>query len=225
MVRAGQRQEGGTTGQGGRREIGGRIGWAVQVRQYTKGSSEITIFHSFARSNYFVQLKYRFSPPSPRLSRVRLCRSPRRPSPPRPAAPSFLPRYPPYGSIDRAQPRDSSPSRPRPFSVMPASRFLPVALLSVSPFLSLFPVLSVPVTSLSLLLSLCTTTYAIPAPIFNYWLRERSRTARKKRETKSLTVSACTQTVGCFTALARLPSDCETKRREIEIRGNEREKG
>lgn len=51
--------------------------WGVQVRQYTKGSPEITIFHSFARSNYFVQLKYRFSPPSPRLSRVRLlqCRS------------------------------------------------------------------------------------------------------------------------------------------------------
>lgn len=63
-----QRKDG-TGGSRGRREIGGRIGWDVQVRQYTKGSPEITIFHSFARSNYFVQLKYRFSPPSPRLSR------------------------------------------------------------------------------------------------------------------------------------------------------------
>lgn len=70
-------------GSRGRREIGGRIGWDVQVRQYTKGSPEITIFHSFARSNYFVQLKYRFSPPSPRLSRV--CLLQRRSNPPPPS--------------------------------------------------------------------------------------------------------------------------------------------
>lgn len=67
---------------------------------------------------------------------------------------------------------------------------------------------------LSLFLSV--STYAIPASIFNYWLRERSWTIRKKRETKSLTVSACTQTGACFTALLRLPSDCAIKSREIE---------
>lgn len=82
-----QRKDG-TGGSRGRREIGGRIGWDVQVRQYTKGSPEITIFHSFARSNYFVQLKYRFSPPSPRLSReFAFCSVAHSPSPPfRPSA-------------------------------------------------------------------------------------------------------------------------------------------
>jgi len=88
--REGRREDGGQLGTSRGREIEGRIGRDVQVRQYTKGSSEITIFHSFARSNYFVQLKYRFSPPSSRLPRVRL--SQRRPlsvtpfSPPPPAA-------------------------------------------------------------------------------------------------------------------------------------------
>lgn len=38
----------------------GRAGSPIQ-----KGNLEIMIFHSFARSNYFVQLKYRFSPPPP----------------------------------------------------------------------------------------------------------------------------------------------------------------
>lgn len=81
-----QRKDG-TGGSRGRREIGGRIGWDVQVRQYTKGSPEITIFHSFARSNYFVQLKYRFSPPSPRLSReFAFCSVAHSPSPPLPSA-------------------------------------------------------------------------------------------------------------------------------------------
>lgn len=95
-------RDGGRTGTADRsrgREIGGRIGWDVQVRQYTKGSSEITIFHSFARSNYFVQLKYRFSPPSPRLSRVRLlqCRplSPFLAAPSPPPPPPFNPPTPP----------------------------------------------------------------------------------------------------------------------------------
>lgn len=115
----------------------------MQVRQYTKGSPEITIFHSFARSNYFVQLKYRFSPPSPRLSRVRLlqCRSLplALPLPPPPFRP-FHPGHPPYGNIDHAQPRDSSPSRPRPFCYT-ATRFLSIALsfrlsLSLRRFLS-----------------------------------------------------------------------------------------
>lgn len=46
----------------------GRAGSPIQ-----KGNLEIMIFHSFARSNYFVQLKYRFSPPPPPL--VRLLRS------------------------------------------------------------------------------------------------------------------------------------------------------
>ena len=50
-----------------------------RVRQYKGGDRAITIFHSFVRSNYFVQLKYRFSPPSlcamallllPRVGRV-----------------------------------------------------------------------------------------------------------------------------------------------------------
>lgn len=71
----------------------------------------------------------------------------------------------------------------------------------------------------SLFFSLSVSTYAIPTSIFNYWLRERSWTTRKKRETKSLTVSACTQTGACFTALLRLPSDYAIKRREIERMG------
>jgi len=75
--REGGTEDGGQFGTSRGREIEGRIGRDVQVRQYTKGSSEITIFHSFARSNYFVQLKYRFSPPSSRLPRARL--SQRRP--------------------------------------------------------------------------------------------------------------------------------------------------
>lgn len=158
-----------------RREIGGRIGWDVQVRQYTKGSPEITIFHSFARSNYFVQLKYRFSPPSPRLSRARLlqCRSLATSLPPPP--PHFHPRHPPYGSIDRAQPRDSSLSHlPRstcyilplhrsPFCLSLAASFslsLPPRSLTSSP-LSVF-------LSSSLSPSPPVSTYAIPAPIFNY---------------------------------------------------------
>lgn len=54
----------------------GRAGSPIQ-----KGNLEIMIFHSFARSNYFVQLKYRFSPPPCRGSAceyVRLlpCRRP-----------------------------------------------------------------------------------------------------------------------------------------------------
>lgn len=203
-----QRKDG-TGGSRGRREIGGRIGWDVQVRQYTKGSPEITIFHSFARSNYFVQLKYRFSPPSPRLSReFAFCSVAHSPSPPPPFRP-FLSGHPPYGNIDRAQPRDSSPSHPRP-SWYTATAFSLSLFLSVS----LPPLLS---------LSFSVSTYAIPASIFNYWLRERSWTIRKKRETKSLTVSACTQTGACcFTALLRPPSDCATKRRETEERRENR---
>lgn len=91
-------------------------------------------------------------------------------------------------------------------------------------WLSLFYILSLPHLFQSpfsflfffLSLFLSVSTYAIPASIFNYWLRERSWTIRKKRETKSLTVSACTQTGACFTALLRLPSDCAIKSREIE---------
>jgi len=128
----------------------------VQVRQYTKGSSEITIFHSFARSNYFVQLKYRFSPPSSRLPRARL--SQRRPlsatlphlpspSPPaatlrllRPTSRSTLPCRPPYANIDRAQaplPSLPPPSPRRRFFSFSPSRYaaqpplsLPLVLLS-----------------------------------------------------------------------------------------------
>lgn len=44
--------------------VGRRMGRAASPIQ--KGKLEITIFHSSARSNYFVQLKYRFSPPSRR---------------------------------------------------------------------------------------------------------------------------------------------------------------
>jgi len=110
-----------TRGQKGDR----REAWDVQVRQYTKGSQEITIFHSFARSNYFVQLKYRFSPPSPRLSRVRLCNVAHSLSLFRP----FLPEHPPYGNIDRAQPRDSFPSHPRLFY---SYRFLSITLFFIS---------------------------------------------------------------------------------------------
>lgn len=121
-----QRKDG-TGGSRGRREIGGRIGWDVQVRQYTKGNPEITIFHSFARSNYFVQLKYRFSPPSPRLSRVRLLQCRSLPSLFRP----YHPGHPPYGNIDRAQPRDSSPSHPC-LSCYTATAFSPSLFLSIS---------------------------------------------------------------------------------------------
>lgn len=53
------------------------------------------------------------------------------------------------------------------------------------------------------------------ALIFNYWLRERSRIARKKRETKSLTVSACTSARCVCTALP--PSNGVSKRREIKV--------
>lgn len=123
----------------------------------------------------------------------------------------FLPGHPPYGNIDRAQPRDSSPSHPR-LSCYTSTAFSPSLFLSVFLYLPsllpLFFIFSLPHLSVS--------TYAIPASIFNYWLRERSWTTRKKRETKSLTVSACTQTDACFTALLRLPSDYTTKRREIE---------
>lgn len=126
-----QRKDG-TGGSRGRREIGGRIGWDVQVRQYTKGSPEITIFHSFARSNYFVQLKYRFSPPSPRLSReFAFCSVAHSPSPPTAPFRPFLSGHPPYGNIDRAQPRDSSPSHPR-LSWYTATAFSLSLFLSVS---------------------------------------------------------------------------------------------
>lgn len=219
-----------TGGSRGRREIGGRIGWDVQVRQYTKGSPEITIFHSFARSNYFVQLKYRFSPPSPRLSRVRLLQRRSTPPPPPPFSP-FHPGHPPYGNIDHTQPRDSSPFYPRP-SCYTATAFSPSLFLSVSlpPLHSLFfsffhSLVSFNLLSLSLFLSLFVSTYAIPASIFNYWLRERSWTTRKKRETKSLTVSACTQTGACFTALLWLPSDCVIKREIEKQRKRENRKG
>lgn len=118
----------------------------MQVRQYTKGNPEITIFHSFARSNYFVQLKYRFSPPSPRLSRVRLLQCRSLPSLFRP----YHPGHPPYGNIDRAQPRDSSPSHPRLFCYT-ATAFSPSLFLSISfpLLLSLFHSL-VPLISFSL---------------------------------------------------------------------------
>ena len=79
-----------------------------------------------------------------------------------------------------------------------ATAFSPLLFLSVS-----LPPPFPPPLSLS-----SVSTYAIPVSIFNYWLRERSWAIRKKRETKSLTVSACTQTGTCFTALLRLPSDC-----------------
>lgn len=156
------------------REIGGRIGWDVQVRQYTKGSPEITIFHSFARSNYFVQLKYRFSPPSPRLSRARLlqCRSLATS-----LSPPFHPRHPPYGSIDRAQPCDSSLSHPplaRPV-IHPSSPSLAVLSLPRRFFLSFSPS-RIPDFLASFRLSLffpfsfpvCLHLRPIPAPIFNY---------------------------------------------------------
>jgi len=125
----------------------------VQVRQCTKGSSEITIFHSFARSNYFVQLKYRCSTPPPRR--------------------------PPYGNIDRAQPPpagDSSPSHPRSPCAAQPPLSLPLALLSI-PFVRFF--LSFPFRSSLLFLRLPPS--AIPAPIFNYWLRGCSRSIREKR--------------------------------------------
>lgn len=201
--RARERDRTGGSGKGG--EIGGRIGWDVQVRQYTKGSSEITIFHSFARSNYFVQLKYRFSPPSPRFSRIRLSQSPSPFLLPFPPARPFLPCYPPYGSIDRAQPCDSSSSHPHP-SCYTTTAFSPSSLSSLF-FLPLYRFLSFSFFAFSLLsisfsfapLSPSVSTYTISASIFNYWLRKRSRIARKKRETKSLTVSACMRMGVCFT--------------------------
>lgn len=133
----------------------------------------------------------------------------------------FHPGHPPYGNIDRAQPRDSSPSHPRP-SCYTATAFSSSLFLSISLppllFLLLRSFISFNLSSLSLFSSLFfflyVSTYAIPASIFNYWLRERSWTIRKKRETKSLTVSACTQTGTCFTALLRLPT--LIKKREIE---------
>lgn len=223
----------GGSGKGG--EIGGRIGWDVQVRQYTKGSPEITIFHSFARSNYFVQLKYRFSPPSPRLSRIRLSQSP---------SPLPLPFPPPLAFSSRATLHTVASTVPNPV-ILP---LLTLAHPVIQPPLSLrhhsplyFSFLSIAFSlsrslllpfflslSHSLLFLPPVSTYTISAPIFNYWLRERSRIARKKRETKSLTVSACIRTGACFIALLRLPSDCATKKRETERqreRKREKEKG
>lgn len=55
-------------------------------------------------------------------------------------------------------------------------------------------------------------------------LVDHSQKAGNEAGTKSLTVSACTQTGVCFTALLRLPSDCAIKKREIE-RQRENEKG
>lgn len=224
------RERDGTGGSGKGGEIGGRIGWDVQVRQYTKGSPEITIFHSFARSNYFVQLKYRFSPPSPRLSRIRLLQSPSPFPLPFPPARPFLPCYPPYGSIDRAQPCDSSSSHPHPSCYTTAfspsslsSLFFPPLhyFLSFSFFASFLLSISFSFAPLSPSVS----TYTISAPIFNYWLRKRSRIARKKRETKSLTVSACIRTGACFTVLLWLTSDYTVKKRETEKqREKERER-
>lgn len=168
-----------------------------------------------------------FSPIAATLSRVRLlqCRSLVRS--PLLFFPSSLPRHPPYGSIDRAQPRDSSPSHPRARAVVqpPFSPHCSPFCLSTS-FLSFFSLFHLPVSFplsfwlslsffylflylfflfhfLSLSLSFSTSTYAIPASIFNYWLRERSRTTRKNRETKSLTVSACTQTDECVSLPSR----------------------
>lgn len=123
------------------------------------------------------------------------------PRPPPPAAPPFRPfhpGHPPYGNIDHAQPRDSSPSRPRP-SCYTATRFLSIALsFSLTPSLSLFHVFSLPRLFLSFRLSLSPLSLLLPPPtlfrlqysIIGYG--ERSWTTRKKRETKSLTVSACT---------------------------------
>lgn len=99
---------------------------------------------------------------------------------------------------------------------LPRSFFPSLSHRCILSFFRSFTLSSLSIFFLSLFFSLFVSTYAIPASIFNYWLRERSWTTRKKRETKSLTVSACTQTGACFTALLWLPSDCVIKRREIE---------
>lgn len=160
------------SGEGDRREDWmGRAG-----SPNTKGSSEITIFHSFARSNYFVQLKYRFSPLSPRPSRVCLlqCR-PLSPVLPPPSASfalfprSTLPRHPPYGSIDRAESSVILPlltlAHPvvQPPLSLPRSPFRPSpssAPSSVS--LSLFRFTALPLHRPFLLSSFCVCLHAIP---------------------------------------------------------------
>lgn len=71
-----------------------------------------------------------FSPIAATLSRVRLLQCRSLPLPP-PAFRPFLSGHPPYGNIDRAQPRDSSPSHPRP-SWCTATAFSLLLFLSVS---------------------------------------------------------------------------------------------
>lgn len=112
---------------------------------------------------------------------------------------STLPRHPPYGGIDRAQSSVILPlltlAHPvvQPPLSLPRSPFRPSAF---HPLVRFF-------VSFSFRRSLSSSSSVSPllfprlpprhsALIFNYWLRERSRIARKKRETKSLTVSACT---------------------------------
>lgn len=151
-----------------------------------------------------------FSPIAATLSRVRLlqCRSLPLPLPLPPAFRPFLSGHPPYGNIDRAQPRDSSPSHPRP-SWYTATAFSLSLFLSVS--LSLPPLLS-----LSLSLS-PPTLFRLQYSIIGY-ASARGPFAKSGKRSRLRFLRAHKRARVVFTALLRLPSDCATERREIEER-------
>lgn len=150
-----------------------------------------------------------FSPIAATLSRVRLLQCRSLPLPP-PAFRPFLSGHPPYGNIDRAQPRDSSPSHPRP-SWYTATAFS----------LSLF--LSVSLShrcSLSLSLS-PPTLFRLQYSIIGY-ASARGPFAKSGKRSRLRFLRAHKRARVVFTALLRLPSDCATKRREIEERRENR---
>lgn len=181
-------------------------------------------------------LPFAVSPVLPRSSATLRLLHPPRFNPP--------PRHPPYGSIDRAQPPviPSLLTLAHPVIQPPLFSFalsFPSLPSSSPSFLSFsFPRFSrfalpfcLPSVSSLLFLRLPPPTQ-IPIPIFNYWLRERLWTVRKNRETKSLTVFACTQTAACVSLPFRdSSSNGATKKREIKMirctgqskRQNERE--
>lgn len=195
----------------------------------TKGSSEITIFHSFARSNYFVQLKYRFSPLSPRPSRVCLlqCR-PLSPVLPPPCASfalfprSTLPRHPPYGSIDRAQSSVILPlltlAHPvvQPPLSLPRSPFRPSPFHPPHPFLCL----SFFVSSLSLSIvrfsSPLSASASTPFRSNIQLLATRTFANRSRKAGNEVAYGFCVHKCTVrFTALP--PSNGATKKREIKV--------